>query len=445
MNVASLPNSKVDSLRAPGLPAPKKTLLWSILALAAALRLAAVFWFRNFYHPILWEWGSIVHNLLTGKGYSFYEVNGVPMPSAFMPPGHALFLALVFRLLGEGTVASFVAIELINVFMGAVLAYGTFRIAQIYWSEDVALLSALLVALYPAFIYMPTEIANINFYLAINAGVVLFLAMYLEIERKAVYLVCSGALLGLLMLYRGEASALIPVISILLYVKAKVRVRDVAMFAGCCLLVIAPWAARNYVVFHRLIPTTTAMPFVLWYGHNSQANGTQRTGWGVSAQVMKPLPAMQSELDRVPPGPDYEIRYHQVFLREAVQFIRTHPGKEVALLGEKFFYYWTFDMHHPKAWSPAYWVPAIALVVMFWVGVGLQWPVLWSRYYLFVTYILFSMVLALVFHVLPRYRMFVEPLMIPFAASGLLFFWSKLSIALATPSALRADSSRRPA
>ncbi len=423
---------------------PKTALAW-ILAGAFAARAAAVLWFHNFYHPILWEWGAIVHNLLTGRGYAYYEVNGQPMPSAFMPPAHAFFLAAVFRLLGEGTVASYVAVEILNIFMGLLLIYLTFRIARIYWSEKVALVSALIVALYPAFIYLPTEIANINFYLTVNAGVVYFLSLYLEEEPKLSYLIWGGLLLGLLMFYRGEAMLLVGVLALILYFKTNRKILPAAVFAACSLLVISPWVVRNYLVFHRIIPTTTAMPFVLWYGHNSQANGTQRTGWGYSAQVMKPLPPMQTELDQVTPGPDYEIRYHRVFLNQALAFIRTHPREEVGLTGKKLFYYWTFDMHHPKAWNPAYWIPAMALVVLFWMGVALEWRLLWSRYYLFVSYIGFSMVLALVFHVLPRYRMFVEPLMMPFAATGLIYVYERLIGSMAGHAPLTVDSGQRSA
>jgi hypothetical protein len=115
------------------------------------------------------------------------------------------------------------------------------------------------------------------------------------------------------------------------------------------------------------------------------------------------------------------------------------------LLGKKFFYYWTFDMHHPKARRPEYWIPTMGVMGLFWVGVVLQWRKFWTKYYLFAAYILFSMTLALIFHVLPRYRMFVEPLMVPFAAQGLLYLYAWLSGALSPvahlpEAALRRDS-----
>ena len=198
------------------------------------------------------------------------------------------------------------------------------------------------------------------------------------------------------------------------------------MKTALALLMLAPFTARNYSVFHRFIATSTAMPVVLWYGHNSQANGTQRSGWGSSSRVMQPLPPMQAEMDRVPAGPDYEVRLHQIYMRHALQFLLHHPRAELRLLSQKAFFYWAFDMRHPKASHAAYWVPALVLVVLFWTGVICQRGPLWKRYSLFTVYILFSMMLALVFHVLPRYRMLVEPLMIPFAAHGALRLYARL-------------------
>jgi 4-amino-4-deoxy-L-arabinose transferase-like glycosyltransferase len=412
-----------------------KMSLRNILVLAAVARLAAVFLLRNFYHPVLWEWAIIVRNLLGGRGYSYYEVSGQAMPTAYMPPAHTLFLAFIFRVFGDGTVLSYLVIQLVNVLMGILLVYLVYRLARIYWSEEVATLSALIIAIHPPFVYMATEIANINFYLPNNVAVVYFLAKYLEEKRKVAYLAAAGALLGLLILFRAETLVLTGILSVLLWAKVRGNVRQIAVFAALAMAVIAPWTVRNYVVFHRFIPTTTAMPIVLWYGHNSQSNGTQRTGWGSSSRVMMPLPPMQAELDSVPPGPQYEIQLHHIYLGEALDFMRSHPGEEVVLLGKKFFYYWTFDMHHPKGANPAYWIPTMGLIGLFWVGVVTQRRELLPRYSLFVTYIVFSMTLALVFHVLPRYRMFVEPLMVPFAATGLLFVCAKLSGA-AIPAAL---------
>ncbi len=418
--------------------------LRNILVLAGAARLAAVFLLRNFYHPVLWEWAIIARNLLTGRGYSYYEVKGQAMPTAYMPPAHTLFLAFIFRVFGDGTILSYLVIQLVNVVTGILLVYLVYRLARIYWSEEVATLSALIIAIHPPFVYMVTEIANINFYLPNNVAVVYFLAKYLEEKRKLSYLVAAGALLGLLILFRAETLVLIGILSVLLWTRVRGNVRQITVFAALAVAVIAPWTVRNYVVFHRFIPTTTAMPIALWSGHNSQSNGTQRTGWGSSSHVMMPLAPMQTELDSVPPGPQYEIQRHHIYLREALDFMRTHPGEEVVLLGKKFFYYWTFDMHHPKGANPMYWISTMGLMGLFWVGVVIQRQDLLSRYSLFVTYIIFSMTLALIFYVLPRYRMFVEPLMVPFAATGLMYLSAKVSGAktpafLSKP-ALREDS-----
>lgn len=403
-----------------------RRVLFSICVAALVVRLAAVATLHNFYHPALYEWGTITHNLLQGNGYCYYEVDGRPMPSAFMPPGYAIFLAMVFRVFGEQTVTSYVMIQALNVMAGVLLVALTYRLARIYWSQQTALLASLFAALYPPFVYMATEVANINFYLVLNLAVVLLISIYLEESRKLMYLAGAGALLGLLVMFRAETIALIAILSAVILLKLRTHGREVVVFAALALLMLVPWVVRNYSVFHRFIPTTTAMPVVLWYGHNSQANGTQRTGWGSSSRVMQPLPPMQAEMDRVPPGSDYEIGLHEVYLREALQFLLHHPRAELRLLGEKFFYYWTFDMRHPKAAHPAYWIPALVLVILFWAGVICQRGLLWNRYSLFTVYILFSILLALIFHVLPRYRMLVEPLMIPFAAHGALRLYARL-------------------
>jgi 4-amino-4-deoxy-L-arabinose transferase-like glycosyltransferase len=405
----------------------ERVTLGVILCGAAAARLAAILILRNFHDPVLYEYGIISRYLLAGQGYAFYTVHGQPLPSAFMPPAYAYFLAGMFRIFGDGTVQAFLVSQLLHAAMGVLLVYLVYRIAQIFWSRELALLSALLAAFYPPFVYMCTRMANISFYLTINVAVFYFISLYLFVRPRTGYLVAAGLLSGLLVLFRAETLSLGGIVAVLVLYKLHRAFRDVVVFLWLALAVIAPWTVRNYLVFRRFIPTTTAMPIVLWYGHNSQSNGTQRIGWGDASHVMQPLPPMQAKLDRVPISPQYEIAFHTVYLQEALQFIRTHPREEIILLGEKFVYYWTFDMHHPNTLRPGYWVPALLLVALFWTGVVLERRKLFASYYLFVTYVLFSMTLALVFHVLPRYRMFVEPLMIPLAAVGVLHLYAKLT------------------
>jgi 4-amino-4-deoxy-L-arabinose transferase-like glycosyltransferase len=394
--------------------------LRNILLAATVLRLGAVAVLHRFHNPVLFEYGTISRNILAGHGYAYYEVQGQPMPSAFMPPAYGYFLALMFRVFGDGTASSFITSQLIHVAMGVLLVYVLYRIARLHWSEGVARASAAAAALYPPFVYMPTEMANINFYLATNAGVFWFLARYLREEPRRRYLVAAGLLLGVLMLFRAEALALVFLLGAGIAWKGRHAWRGALAFALVALAGLVPWTLRNYAVFHRFIPTTTAMPMVLWYGHNPQANGTQRTG-APEFKVFEPPPEMRVKMDKVAPGSDYEVRLHQIYLDEALDYIRRHPREELGLLGKKFFYYWTFDMHHPKARQPEYWVPALLLVALFWAGVGIERRRVFSELYLFAVYILFSMSLALVFHALPRYRMFVEPLMLPFVVQGLLF------------------------
>ncbi len=405
--------------------------LRNTLLLAGTARLAAIAILHNFHKPVLFEYGVISRYLLAGKGYAYYTIHGQALPSAFMPPAYAYFLAGMFWAFGDETVLSIVTSQLIQAALGVLLVYLVYRIGWLYWGEDVALLAALVATLYPPFVYMCTEMANISFYLVINTALFFYVSRFLCESRKLSYMVKAGVLLGFLMLFRAETLALVFLLAAVVLYKKRSCWREVAVFALLALGVLGPWTIRNFMVFHRLIPTTTAMPLVMWYGHNSQATGTQRIGWN-NSKVMEPLPPMQAKLAVVPVGPEYEIQLHHIYLEEALDFIRHHPGQEMLLVGKKFFYYWTFDMHHPKARHPAYWIPTMLLIVLFWVGAARERHGLLARYSLFVVYILFSMTLALLFHVLPRYRMFVEPLMLPFAAQGLLVLSRRLIGAAAT-------------
>jgi hypothetical protein len=69
-----------------------------------------------------------------------------------------------------------------------------------------------------------------------------------------------------------------------------------AVAAVAALVVIAPWTARNYAVFHRLIPVANVVGLDLFKGFNPEANGSGK--WVENNKVMERL--LGRELDAVP-------------------------------------------------------------------------------------------------------------------------------------------------
>jgi len=416
--VTSVCEAEVSSSRG-GLP------IWlnlrTCLLLAAAARLSALLLLHNFTHPNFFEWGDIVRKYLAGRGFSYYTVNGVDVPTAYMPPAYSYILLVTFSVFGDRPF-SYVLLQLMQAAAGVLLVYLIYRFTLVAWNEETALVAAAIAALYPPFVYMPVEMHSINFYIVLTVAVVYYLHLFLAGTPQRAYVVWTGLLLGGLIYFRAEALALPFLYAALLVFRDRQNWRAALVVVLLPLLLLAPLSIRNTRALGSVVVTTTAGGINLWYGHNPQANGTQHELWP-SGQYVFPNAALRERFHALPATADYELRMSAIYREEALQFIRTHPKREVLLVLRKLFYFWTIDWNHPKARHAVYAVPTLALVTLFWVGVAIHWKDLTGRYLVLTVTLVFTNLLAVIFFVLPRYRLGVEPLMIPFAASALLWAW----------------------
>jgi 4-amino-4-deoxy-L-arabinose transferase-like glycosyltransferase len=405
--------------------------LWNsvrpVLAIAALLRLAAILAVHNWRNPEMWEFGIIARNLVSGRGFWLKTLGGVPVPSAFMPPAYEYFLAAMFTMFGDRT-STYFLIQLLQAASGVLLVYLIFSSAQLLFGERVALVAAWLAALYPPFIYMCAEMHPIGFYTPLGLAVVFYLYRFLEKEGGLRDLLLSSALLGALLMFRAEALALIFMFSAIVFFRSADgrKLRNAAAFFVLPVICLVPWTVRNYRVFHRWVPITTAGGLNLWYGHNPDATGSQRHPWP-DGTVVQPRPELTRLILQIPGDAQYEIALDQLYRRQALDFFRTHHAWELHLMANKILYFWVFDLNHPKARNPLYWGPSVVLVLLWVFAAWRHRRGALGQHLLFTSSILLAMTVCLALFVLPRYRMVVEPLMIPFAAEALLWAYRKIA------------------
>ena len=415
--------SQVAKCEGPRQPESPSEISWlrGILLAAAAARIGTVAVLHNFFNPNFFEWGDISRKYLAGRGFSYYAVNGVDVPTAYMPPAYSFLVQAMFVIFGDRPLA-YVLLQLIQASAGVVLVYLVYRLTRLVWDTGCALLAAAIAAVYPPFLYIPSEMHPISLYIVITLAVVYFLFLYLDQFPRIAHAIFAGLLLGVLIYFRAEALALPFLFSVVLVSKSRQYWPAALLVLVLPMLLAAPWAYRNYRTLGSLIATTTAGGVNLWYGHNPQATGTQREMWP-SGKVVTPDPALQKRLEALPASADYELRRSAVFRDEALQFMRAHRQREVELTLRKFFYFWTIDWNHPKARHAAYFLPTLVMVALFWLGVFVNREQMFGRLLLLTVTVAFTNLTALVFFVLPRYRLAVEPIMIPFAASALVWAW----------------------
>jgi hypothetical protein len=395
------------------LPVARLLSVGNILILAALLRVASIPLVHNFVHPKTWEFGPLAKSLASGFGYSDRLPDETRVPAIYMPPAYSYFLAGFYWVLGDKSI-TYVTIEIIQAGLGVLLVYLVYRLAILVIGERHAIAAAFIAAIYPAQIYMCNEFHGISIYIVLGVATVFFLARYLQISNSWRD-ICSAAVCGgLLMLFRGEAPALIVMYgAILIIVGRRKAVAAAAAFVLIAYACLCPWVVRNYREFHRIILVCASGGENLWIGNNARATGSQHYS------LFDPMPAdVKSALAGIPPGRYYDLEKDRALERLALYYIRTHPSAESRLMLRKVWMFFVFDSSHEKGSNPMYWMPSLVLTLIAIWGVRLRGAELLSGPdLLLAASIAFTVLIATIFFVLPRYKIAVDPFLMIIAAN----------------------------
>ena len=400
-----------------------KNILAIIFIFALSFRLLAIIYVGNYINPPMAEFGIIARNIISGQGFSFLIHRGILLPSAAMPPGYIVFLSGVFWLFGDNTTA-YILIQIIQALLGSLICVLIYKIAEVCLSTKVAFVSSLIASIYPSFIYSCTQISSFIFYCFINVFLFYLLIKFLKHKNNTI-LMGLGGTLGLLCLFRAEMLLYIPfLIGWIFFNLEKDRIKKTLLLIVSFFIVMMPWTVRNYVIFHKIIPTSTLLGYNLWRGHNPNATG--------GAECGEFPPQIIDKSNRLKPDNYFEINNDNLFLNAAIKFMKDNPGKDLLLGIKKFIIFWTYDQTYtPKIAQKSvgaahilYLIPWFIVLVFFIIGLFVN-NIDRRIMMLFYIYFILSSLLGMAFFILPRYRMVIEPFVIIIAAQGIIFFYER--------------------
>lgn len=307
-------------------------LLAAVLVLALAARVAGILVMGGYHAPWLSEYELIAKSILE-NGFFGYNEEGLPaVPSSFMPPLYPFFLAGIMAVFSD---SSGLAIWAIQSILSAGSVFLTFCLAwEILGKRSVALLSALISALYPSFIAGALEISTVTPEVLLVQLFGLFLCRWYR-RRDFLHAGLAGAALGFLSLTRTPAILIAPLVSLWMLRAGggqahRVHAKALAVFIAAAALVIAPWTIRNYFVHQAFVPISTNGGINFWIGNNPGA-----TGEFVHPKDVDPDLFARSL-------PLTEVQRDSLFYGDAFSFIGDNPQAFLELMATKTLYFWWF-------------------------------------------------------------------------------------------------------
>jgi len=243
-----------------------KTLL-VIFVLGLALRILFVLTLEDkIYWADGFDYDGLTTRLIEGKGY----VNDDGEITAFRAPGYPYFLAAIYSAFGH----HFIAVRIVQCLLDAVSIVVVFFIARLIFNRRVAIISAVIFAVYPLFVYTASTFFPTTIFIFL-VSVAMFLILSIEEKQTLFKAVLLGVVLGLAVLTVPTVLAFVPFA--LAWILFRKRRFSFEYFLASSLvflslvLTLSPWLLRNYKIYHTPVVIATNGGYNFWIGNNSQA------------------------------------------------------------------------------------------------------------------------------------------------------------------------------
>ena len=383
--------------------------IYSVLFLCLISRVVAYLFFSDL--RIDNEWGKLVHNLsITGIlginvydgvsiSHAYAQLNDKVMPSVFMPPLYAYFIYII-KLFTQNTFELVKAVIIVQIIISLLSTYIFFKILINFTNHKFSILLSLIFCLFPINIYSVVQISSVSLQIFL---LLTYFYFFLEILNKKTYLnlILFTTAASLLILTRGEF--FIFYIFTLLYFlyPLNIRINKIVISIFLTLVLISPYAIRNYNIFNTIVLTKS-------FGYNLlKGNNPDATVEGNESYIDIKF---QKEKIPIEINDKYEINLDNFYKIKAIEFIKDEPLKYLKLCVLKVisFIFLDFNSTYPNYYNVAHIVPKLILSITALFGAIISLKRVGFFQYLSLFYFgnifLFSM-----FFILPRYSVMMIP------------------------------------
>ena len=244
--------------------------LWLVTVLALSLRL-------------IWAWWVPVIPSSDGEAYDAFARTLVQYgtfgweadhPTSFWPPGTTFLHASLFALFG----IRYEPIVAMNIALSLGIVWVTARLAARFWGQKAAVLSALILAVWPTLVMYPTILASeLPFLFLTLLALDLWTIPRLGLTARALL---AGLVLGLAALVRPQALLLPLVYAGGLVLTGRMgwaviveQIRCVVLAGIAMAVVVAPWTWRNHQLYGEPVLISSNGGITLWMGNTQGTDG----------------------------------------------------------------------------------------------------------------------------------------------------------------------------
>ncbi len=285
----------------------------------------------------------IAQNLNAGRGYAELSAR------AYRPPAFPFLLSLIYAVFGAKVGAAQVVVAVFGALHPVLLALW----ARILSTRRVGYLAGGLAAIHPQFLRYPQMLYSEAFYFFILALATLLLLRALRSGSTA-QLVLAGLSFGAAALTREITLVMPLLVGLWFWLNRPSAARNAAhrehneprpvlwqgtrsarawwVFSLSMALAVVPWTARNYRIFHALVPISTNAGINFYMGNNAKSTATPDFS--------------DPDFWKLAPGVSWregagELEAHQKGFREGLHYVAAHPAQSLGRYARKAVIFWT--------------------------------------------------------------------------------------------------------
>jgi 4-amino-4-deoxy-L-arabinose transferase-like glycosyltransferase len=318
----------------------RRQLIWMVL-IGLVLRLAVMtightyrFPARRDHFEFGWETGRLARSIAAGHGFGS-PFHGETGPSAWVAPLYPYFLAGLFKIFGiYSNTAAWVALAVNSVF-SALTSVTIFLIGEEIFGGAVALWSAWIWTFLPYSMYWAIRFAWETSLATFLLSAVFLLAVKLERRSRLSWWLLFGFCWALIALCNPSLLAFLPFCGAWIIWRqfrgGVLRISHAAFSGLLFLAMIAPWTARNYATFGKLILFRGNLGAELRLGNGPNADG----------QWMYWLHPTQDPGELAKYRAMGEVAYVTMRRQQALDWIRQNPRLFAINSLKRFYFFWS--------------------------------------------------------------------------------------------------------
>ena len=363
------------------------------------------------------EWNILVKNLYFYDSFSLLVFDDLFVPNLWMPPLYGYFIYLHSLLVGfnEYLPLSVITSQII---IASITPVFFFKIISIFFNRKLSIIGSFTFNFFPLIIFSSSQISSVTIFLFLN---ILFFYFILKLKNnsKIKLILIIGILSSLLILTRRDF-VLIYLFSLLyIFLFLKINIKTIVTIIIITIIGISPYLYRNYVAFDKFI-IHSGFGYNLWKAYNPNANVE---GYLFASEEL------QNKINTVEKNIYYRINEDQIYLEQALTYIKNDPQKYINLYFKRLYSFYFFDLNSSQKnyYNPVHIYPIILVSLLSICGLFTFNKKNNKLNYLVLTFLLLVALYAF-FAVLPRYKIYILPFQIILSVSYLKYLFEKLRI-----------------